>query len=79
MSDSATPGTVALKAPLSMEFSRKKYWSGLPFPPPGDLPDPRMEPTSPALQEDSFPSDPPVKIIYILLVLGFGSRIKLIS
>ena len=39
--------TVARQAPLSMGFSRQEYWSGLPFPPPGDLPDPGMEPTSP--------------------------------
>ena len=40
--------TVAHHAPLSMEFSRQEYWSELPFPPPGDLPDPRIEPASPA-------------------------------
>ena len=44
----ATLWTVAHKAPLSMEFSRQEYWSGLPFPFPGDLPDPVIEPTSPA-------------------------------
>ena len=51
MDDSATPWTVALQAPLSMEFSRQEYWSGLLFPPPGDLPNPGIEsasPTSPA-------------------------------
>ena len=42
-----TPWTVAHQAPLSMEFSRQEYWSGLPFPIPGDLPDPGIEPTSP--------------------------------
>ena len=46
---------VARQAPLSMGFSRQEYWSGLPFPPPGDLPDPGIEPTSPALQADSLP------------------------
>ena len=46
MSDSATPWTVAHQAPLSMGFSRQEYWSGLPYPPPGDLPDPGIEPTS---------------------------------
>ena len=47
LSDSlATPWTVALQAPLSMEFSRQEYWSGFPFPPPGDLPDPGVEPAS---------------------------------
>ena len=46
---SATPRTVAYQAPLSMEFSRQEYWSELPFPSPGDLPDPGIEPGSPAL------------------------------
>ena len=53
--DSATPWTVARQAPLSMGFSRPEYWSGLPFPPPGVLPDPGIEPRSPALQADSLP------------------------
>ena len=44
-----TPWTVAQQAPLSMGFSRQEYWSGLPFPSPGDLPDPDIEPSSPAL------------------------------
>ena len=47
------PQTVAHQAPLSMEFSRKEYWSGLPFPSPGDLPDLGIEPRSPALQAPS--------------------------
>ena len=47
MSDSATPWTAACQAPVSMEFSRQEYWSGLPFPPPGDLPNPGIEPVSP--------------------------------
>ena len=54
----ATPWAVACQAPLSMEFSKQGYWSGLPFPSPGDLPIPDIEPGSPALQEDSFPSEP---------------------
>ena len=49
LSDSGTPRTVACQAPLSMEFSRQEYWSGLPFPCPGDLPNPRIEPASPCL------------------------------
>ena len=57
MSDSAIPWTVAYTAPLSMEFSRQEYWSGLPFPSPGDLPDPGIEPGSPALQADALPSE----------------------
>ena len=56
-----TPLSVALHAPLSMGFSRQEYWNGLPFPSPGGLPDPEMEPKSPAFQEDSLPSEPPRK------------------
>ena len=60
VSDSyVTPRTVAHQAPLSVGFSRQEYWSGLPFPSPGDLPDPEMEPRSPALQADSLTSEPP--------------------
>ena len=44
-----------------MKFSRQEYWSGLPFPPPGDLPNPGIEAGSPALQTDSLPSKPPEK------------------
>ena len=50
-----TPRTVAHQAPLSMGFSRQEYWSGLPFHSPGSLPDPGIEPMSPALQADSLP------------------------
>ena len=57
----ATPWTVAHQAPLSLEFSRQEYWSGLPCPPPGDLSNPGIEPRSPALQADSLPSEPPRK------------------
>ena len=46
-----------------MEFSRQEYWSGLPFPSPGDLPNPEVEPRSPALQADALPSEPPGKPI----------------
>ena len=55
----ATPWTVAYQAPPSMGFSRQECWSGLPFPFPGDLPDPRIESGSPALQADALPSEPP--------------------
>ena len=56
----AIPRTVARQAPLSMEFSRQEYWSGLPFPSPGDLPYPGIKIRSPALQVDSLPpSEPP--------------------
>ena len=67
-----TPWTVAHHAPLSMGFPRQEYWNGLPFPSPGDLPDPGIEPRSPALQADSLPSEPRGKpIIYL------GSWLKL--
>ena len=49
------------QAPLPMGFSRQEYWSGLPFPSTGDLPDPRIEPGSPVLQEDSLHTEPPGK------------------
>ena len=54
-----TPWTVAYQAPQSMNFSRREYWSGLPFPSPGDLPDPGNEPRSPALQAEALTSEPP--------------------
>ena len=57
----ATPWTVACQAPLSMEFSRQEYWSGLPFPSPRDFPDPEIELRSPVLQEDSLPPELPRK------------------
>ena len=67
ISDSETPWTVACQAPLSMEFSRQEYWSGLPFPTPGDLPDPVMEPASlmspSAWQVGSLPLAPPGKLL----------------
>ena len=58
----ATPWTVAFQAPLSMGFSRQNYWSGLPFPPPGDLPNPGIQPvslTSLALAGGFFTTEPP--------------------
>ena len=54
-----TPWTVAYQAPPSMGFSRQEYWSGLPFPSPGNLPDLGIEPGSPALQADALTSAPP--------------------
>ena len=60
----ATPWTVACQAPLPMGFSRQEYWSGLPFPAPGDLPDPGIEPTSPVspvLIVGFFTTEPPGK------------------
>ena len=55
MLDSATPQTVALQSSLSVGFSKQEYWSGLPFSSPEDLPDPGIEPRSPALQAGSLP------------------------
>ena len=52
------PQTVACQAPLSRGFSRQEHWTGLPFPSPGDPPNPGIEPGSPALQADSSPSEP---------------------
>ena len=52
-----TPWTAARQAPLPMGFSRQEYWSGLPFPSPGDLPDPGIEPWSPSLQADPLPTE----------------------
>ena len=66
MSDSAVPWTVALQAPLSMGFFRQEHWSGLPFPSPGDLPDPGVEPASPvapALAGRFLTTEPPGKPI----------------
>ena len=53
------------QAPLSMGFSRQKYWSGLPFPSPGDLPDPGIKLGSPELQVDSLPSELPGKPVKV--------------
>ena len=58
----ATPWTVACQAPLPMGFSRQEYWSGLSCPPPGDLPDPRIKPASPALAGRFFTTEPPGKV-----------------
>ena len=60
-----TPGMVAYQALPSMGFSRQEYWSGLPFPSPVDLPNPGIEPGSPALQTDALPSEPPGKPVYV--------------
>ena len=59
---SATPWAIDYQASSSMGFSRQEYWSGLPFPSPGDLPDPGIEPRSPTLQADGLPSEPPFQL-----------------
>ena len=64
--------TVAYQASPSMGFSRQKYWSGLPFPPPGDLPDPGIQPRSPAWQVDALPSEQPGKPLKKLGWLKFS-------
>ena len=69
----ATPWTVAYQASQCMECSRQQYRSGLPFPSPGDLPNPGIEPRSPALQADALPSKPPGKSLPSLN-LGTGSK-----
>ena len=63
------PWSIALQVPLSMGSPRQEYWSGLPFPPPGDFPDPGIEPTSPALAGRFFTTEPPEKppLSYTLL------------
>ena len=61
----ATPWTVAHQVPLSMGLTRQECWSGWPLPSPGDLPDPGMEPRSPALQADSWLSEPPIKNVFL--------------
>ena len=63
-----TLSTVACQVPLSMEFSRQEFWSGLPFPSPGDLPNPGIKPRSPALQTDSLQSEPP-RVLILKLTL----------
>ena len=58
----ATPWAVAYQASQSMGFSRQEYWSGLPFPSPGDLPDPGIESRSPTLEADALPTEPQGKL-----------------
>ena len=72
----ATPWTVAYQASLSMGFSRQEYQSGLPFPSPGDLPDPGIEPMSPALQVDSLPPSHQGSPNYIIASLNLYNSPK---
>ena len=60
--DPVVAKSVARQTPLSMGFPRQEYWSGLPFPSPGDLPNPGIEPGSPILQADGLPTEPPGKL-----------------
>ena len=69
LSDSATPWILACQAPLSMAFSRQEYWNGLPFPSPGDLPDPGIKPAFPgslALAGGFFTTEPPDNSYHLL-------------
>ena len=70
----ATPWTVAHHASPSMEFSRQEYWSGLPFLSPGDLPNPGIEPGSPALQEDFSLAEPQGKSSQPLTIMVLASE-----
>ena len=78
MSDSfEIPWTVAHQAPLSMEFPKQEYWSGLPFPSPGDFPDPGIEPTSPAslaLQDDSLPLSHQGRPLITMYICYYSSK-----
>jgi len=66
----ATPWVVALQAPLSMGYSRQEDWSGLPFPSPGDLPDPGIKPISPALAGRFFTAEPLGKPIVVTTLMS---------
>ena len=70
----ATPWTVAYQAPPSMGLSRQDYWSGLPFPSPGDLPDPGIEPGSPTLEAAALTSEPPGKPLVLRRVTAKGAH-----
>ena len=76
----ATPRTIAHQAPLSMGFPRQEHWSGLPFPSPGDLPDPGIEPVSPAWRAYSLPlshrESPFLSVIYLETVVMFENQIQ---
>ena len=73
------PWTVAYQAPLSVEFSRQEYWGKLPFLSPRDLPDPGINPRSPALQADALPSQPPGKPMDIKISPILGADTFLIE
>ena len=74
-----TPWTVTNQVPLSMEISRQEYWSGLPFPSPGDLLDLGIEPQSPTLQADTLLSESPGKPKYIHPYNGILSKVHLVK
>ena len=74
MSNSLRPHGLARKVPLSMGFPRQGYWSRLPFPPPGDIHDPRIEPMSPTLAGGFFTTAPPGKPLYNILEIKMPSQ-----
>ena len=78
-----TPRTIVHQAPLFMEFSRQEYWNGLPFPSPGHLPNPEIEPGSPALQAGSLPSEPSKKprprVLLLIVYLAFKGAHSIFS
>ena len=75
----ATTWTIVHQAPLSMGFSRQEYWSRLPCPPPGDLPDPGIKPRSPPLQMDSLTAEPPGKSLDLGLTLNIESHLEILD
>ena len=72
-----TPWAIAYQAAPSIGFSRQEYWSGLPFPSPGDLPDSGIEPGSPALQADTLTSEPPGKPSHVVKVIVNSKKLYL--
>ena len=72
----ANTWTIAHQTPLSMGFPRQEYWTGLPFTSPGDLPDSGIEPSSPALQADSLPSELPQQPLSMLIIKAMKSKTK---
>ena len=76
----AIPWAIAYQASPSVGFSRQEYWSGLPFPSPGDLPDPRIKPGSPALEADALTSEPSGKrkgSVPLINYIGSPASVKL--
>ena len=72
----AIPWTIVHHVSPSMGFSKQEYWNALPFPSPGDLPNPGIKLRSPSLQADSLPSEPPVyDLLLLLLLLSHFSRV----
>ena len=72
----AIPRTTVLQALLFVECPRQEYWNGLPFPSPGDLPDPGIEPMSPALQADAKTSEPPGEPAIAIAIIKMLPRCK---